>query len=458
VSVDLPSAPDTAAAEPPAPDRGIEIGVHERVSVLTGVGLGFQHILGLAGLLLFPAIFGKSFGLSPHDTGYLYGITFITSGVVVILQAVGLLRLPIVQAPFAGIFAALLSVGHHVGLAKAYGSLIVASLLWCVLSVPLRRWSVVAQLANRINSPIVSGVILLIISAQLGTIVMPAYFGTRADGPAFPWVNLGCAVLALAVVIGCVRSPVRILRRGAMLWGVIAGSVVYTLTATTHWGAIGHATAFSGLRWMPFGFGVDGVSVVIFFIAWFPAISESIATYGIVADWTREPLPPERVAQGVFGELIGSTAGALLGGMSAMAYPANVGLLKVTRVASRWVTFTTGIILVVLGGFGYFDALLVAIPQPVLSGATTVLFGLIFANGLEVLGRVRWKQEAMLAAGVPVVMAIGLLLTPATVTAALPGWLALIVGQPLVVAVVLSLAATTYLSWRGRLHAPATVA
>jgi hypothetical protein len=64
----------------------------------------------------------------------------------------------------------------------------------------------------------------------------------------------------------------------------------------------------------------------------------------------------------------------------------------------------------------------------------------------------------MLAAGVPVVMAIGLLLTPATVTAALPGWLALIVGQPLVVAVVLSLAATTYLSWRARLHAPATVA
>jgi xanthine/uracil permease len=449
------AAPELATAPPvPPANAEIEVGVNDRVGLGTAVGVGFQHILGLAGLLLFPAIMGKSFGLSPHDTGYLYGITFITSGVVVILQAVGLLRLPIVQAPFAGIFAALLSVGHHVGLAKAYGSLVVASLIWCVLSVPLRRWSVVAQLAGRINSPIVSGVILLIISAQLGTIVMPAYFGTRADGSAFPWVNLGCAVLALAVVIVCVRSSVRILRRGAMLWGVIAGALVYTLLGTTHWGDIADASAFSGLRWMPFGFGVDGVSVLIFFIAWFPATSESIATYGIVADWTGEPLPPQRAAQGVFGELIGSTAGALLGGMSAMAYPANVGLLKVTRVASRWVTFTTGIILVVLGGVGYFDALLVAIPQPVLSGATTVLFGLIFAHGLQVLGRVRWTQETMLAAGVPVIMAIGLLLTPATVAAALPSWLTLVVGQPLVVAVVLSLAATSYLSWRGRL-APA---
>jgi xanthine/uracil permease len=445
------------AADEITAEQPIEVGVHGRVGVATLLGLGFQHILGLAGLLLFPALFGKSFGLPAADTAYLYGITFITSGVVVILQAVGLLRLPIVQAPFAGIFAALLSVGHHVGLAKAYGSLIVASLIWCVLAIPLRRWGAVTRLAGRVDSPIVTGVILLIISAQLGTIVLPAYFGTAADGHAFPWVNLGCAVLALAVVVTCMRSPIRLLRRGAMLWGVVIGAVVYTLVATTHWGHIVHASAFVGLRWMPFGFGVDGVSVIIFLIAWFPAVSESLATYRIVADWTGEPLPPERSAQGVFGELLGSTAGALLGGMSAMAYPANVGLLKVTRVASRWVTLTTGVILVVLGGFGYFDALLVAIPQPVLSGATTVLFGLIFANGLQVLGRVRWDQDAMLAAGLPVIIAIGLLLTPPAVTASLPGWLALVVGQPLVVSVALSLVATAYLhrTPRGERHANA---
>jgi hypothetical protein len=58
------------------------------------VGLGFQHILGLAGLLLFPTLVGKSFSLPSPQVAYLYGITFITSGVVVILQAVGLLRLP----------------------------------------------------------------------------------------------------------------------------------------------------------------------------------------------------------------------------------------------------------------------------------------------------------------------------------------------------------------------------
>jgi xanthine/uracil permease len=199
---------------------------------------------------------------------------------------------------------------------------------------------------------------------------------------------------------------------------------------------------------MPFGFGVNGVAVVIFFVAWFPAISESIATYNLIAEWTGEPLPPQRVAQGVFGELLGSTLGALFGGLPAMAYPANVGILKVTRVASRWVTLTTGVILVVLGGFGYFDTLLVAIPEPVLSGATTVLFGLIFAGGLEVLGRVRWNQDRMVAAGLPVIAGLGLLFTPAAITSALPGWLGLLVGQPLVVSVVLALAFVMYFGWR----------
>jgi xanthine/uracil permease len=431
-------------------DAGIEIGVNERPGFLATIGLGFQHILGLAGLLLFPALVGKSFSLPPHQVAYLYGITFITSGVVVVLQAVGLLRLPVVQAPFAGIFAALLVVGHQTSLGTAFGSLVVASLVWTVLSVPLRRWSVVARLSQRISNPIVSGVILLIISTQLATIVLPSYFGTPGASGAFPWINLLCAVVALALVVIGIRGRSKIVRRGAVLWGVIAGAVLYTLLAPTQWGSVTHASAFEGFRWMPFGFGVNGVAVAIFFVAWFPAISESIATYGLIADWTGEKLPPHRVAQGIFGEVLGSTLGALFGGLPAMAYPANVGILKVTRVASRWVTFATGLILVILGGFGYFDALLVAIPEPVLSGATTVLFGLIFAAGLEVLGRVRWSQDAMIAAGLPVIVGLGLLFTPATTTNALPGWLGLLVGQPLVVSVVMALGLAMFLGRHSR--------
>lgn len=75
----------------------------------------------------------------------------------------------------------------------------------------------------------------------------------------------------------------------------------------------------------------------------------------------------------MFGEVLGSTVGAVFGGMSTLAYPDNIGLLRVTKVGSRYVTFATGVILLVLGGLGPFDRLLQAVPLPVLAAAGTIL-------------------------------------------------------------------------------------
>lgn len=436
---------------------GLDVGVHERVGLGTAVGIGFQNILCLAGLFLFPGLLGSTFQLSPADTAYLYGITFMTSGLVVIFQAVFLLRLPIVQGPFAGVFAAVLVTGQQRGgLGTAFGSLLVACAIWCLLALPLRRFSVVGRMSRYLRLPVVSGVILIVMSTQLATIVLPGWIG-RPGTPGFPGTNVVVAVVAALVVIICMRAPSAVLRRGAVLWGVALGALLYTLLAATSWSNVLHAQLFSAPRIFPFGFGVDVLSVVIFFIVLFPAVAETVATYEIVAEWSGEPLTPQRVAQGVFGEVMGSTIGALFGGMATLAYPDNVALLRVTRVGSRYVTLTTGIILLVLGGFGFFDAALVAIPPPVLSGATAILFGLLFASGIEVLSRVRWDQGHLLAAGVPFILSIGALFTPPDVQEHLPSLVRLLIGQPLVVATVLSLVAVlVFRLYRTQQPTPAT--
>jgi hypothetical protein len=60
----------------------------------------------------------------------------------------------------------------------------------------------------------------------------------------------------------------------------------------------------------------------------------------------------------------------------------------------------------------------------------------------------------MVAAGLPVIAGLGLLFTPVATTSALPGWLGLLVGQPLVVSVVLSLLFVMYQGWRGDREEP----
>ncbi len=58
----------------------------------------------------------------------------------------------------------------------------------------------------------------------------------------------------------------------------------------------------------------------------------------------------------------------MVGGFSTIAYPDNIGMLRTTRVGSRYATLAAGVLLIVLGGFVKFDMLLVVVPQPVSVG------------------------------------------------------------------------------------------
>jgi xanthine/uracil permease len=418
-----------------------DVGIDDRVPMTTALGLGVQNILGMAGLLIFPALIRTTFHLSSHDTAYLYGITFMTSGLVVILQSVLLLRLPIIQGPYAGTLATLLVVGQGSGgLGAAFGSMVVAGAIWSLLAIPIRRFSVIGYFARFIRDPIIPGVIVMILATQLASTALPNWLGTPHSA-GFPWVNLAAGAVTVALVIALTVRPAtgggQLLRRGAVLIAIVLGTLVYAAFAPTTFGEIGQHLGFTVPRPFPFGFAVRGELVVIFFITMLPAVAESIATYDIVAGWGRQELSSHRVAQGVFGEVLGSTVGSVFGGMSTLAYPDNIGLLRVTRVGSRYVTLATGIILLVLGGLAPFDALLQAVPLPVLAAAGTVLFGVLFASALDVLSTVAWTQRNLLMAGVPFITAMGGMFIPATTLHSLSLTVQLVLGQPLILGTVM---------------------
>jgi xanthine/uracil permease len=202
-------APDT---DETAARKVFDVGIDDRVAVGSAIGLGIQNILGMAGLLIFPALLGAAFKLSPADTAYLYGITFMTSGLVVVLQSVFLLRLPIIQGPYAGTLAALLAVGHqHGGLGAAYGSMVVAGGIWCVLAIPIRRFGVVTVLSRFVRDPIVSGVIVMILATQLSNTALPNWLGTP-NSPGFPIVNLVAGFIGAVLVVLLTALP-----RGGLL-------------------------------------------------------------------------------------------------------------------------------------------------------------------------------------------------------------------------------------------------
>lgn len=411
-----------------------DVGIDEKLPVPQLVLLGLQNIFGMTGMFVFPGIFGRAFHMQPQEIAYLYGMTFIVCGIITILQSVWLLRLPVVQGPYAGSFAALLAVGHLQaagGLAAAYGSFLVASLIWCALTLPIRGWSVVGLFARYLRAPLISGMFVMFIIIQIANVALPNWIGLPTS-PGFPLVNLFAGAIAvLAIIVTMLWGGPKI-RRGAILIGLAIGTICYSLFHAISFSAVAAAPLLVTPKLFPFGFAVRPDLVFVFLLVLIAAGMGSMALYQSVADWTDQKLEPGRMSEGLLGVAIGSVVAGVLGGFSTIVYPDNIGMLRATRVGSRYATLAAGILLIVFGGCIKFDMLLVLVPLPVISAAATLLFGIVFMHGVHILANVEWDDRQLIAAGLSFIAGLGGLFVSPAVMQAMPLTLRLLVQQPVI--------------------------
>jgi xanthine/uracil permease len=395
--------------------------------------LGLQHVFGMTGMFVFPSLLGRSFNLPAERIAYLYGMSFVVCGLITVLQSVWLLRLPVVQGTYAGNFAALLAVGHMQsgGLGAAYGSFFVASLIWCFLSVPIRRLSFIGLFARFLRAPIISGIIVMLTIIQVADVALPNWIGVPSS-PGFPLVNILGGLIAVAVLVGITVWGGRYLRRGAILIGLAAGTACYAILRPISFSLVASAPLLVAPQWFPFGFSVRPELVIVFLLVLIPAGMGSMAMYEMVGQWGNERLSAERMSQGIFAVAIGSVLAGIVGGFSTIVYPDNMGMLRTTRVGSRFATLAAGVILIALGGFIKFDMLLVLVPQAVVSAAATLLFGVVFMHGVQMLSKVEWDDRQFAAAGLAVLVGLGGLFVSPEVLQTMPLVAKLLVQQPVI--------------------------
>jgi xanthine/uracil permease len=410
-----------------------DVGINDRLPLGQLLMLGLQHVFGMTGMFVFPSLLGRSFNLPAERIAYLYGMSFVVCGLITVLQSVWLLRLPVVQGTYAGNFAALLAVGHMQsgGLGAAYGSFFVASLIWCFLSVPIRRLSFIGLFARFLRAPIISGIIVMLTIIQVADVALPNWIGVPSS-PGFPLVNILGGLIAVAVLVGITVWGGRYLRRGAILIGLAAGTACYAILRPISFSLVASAPLLVAPQWFPFGFSVQPELVIVFLLVLIPAGMGSMAMYEMVGQWGNERLSAERMSQGIFAVAIGSVLAGIVGGFSTIVYPDNMGMLRTTRVGSRFATLAAGVILIALGGFIKFDMLLVLVPQAVVSAAATLLFGVVFMHGVQMLSKVEWDDRQFAAAGLAVLVGLGGLFVSPEVLQTMPLVAKLLVQQPVI--------------------------
>lgn len=410
-----------------------EIGINGRLSPSQALLLGVQNVFGMTGMFVFPGILGRAFNMPPEQIAYLYGMTFIVCGIITVLQSVILLRLPVAQGPYAGSFAAFLTIGHlqDGGLGVAYGSFLIASIIWCLLSVPIKGWSVVGLFARYLRVPLISGMMVMLIMTQIASVALPNWIG-QPTSPGFASVNLGAGAVAVLAIVLAMLWGGKQARRFSILIGLAVGTVAYSVFVPISIAPILSAPMIVTPQFFPFGYGVRADLVIIFLLVLIPAGMGSMALYQTVADWGGETLTPRRMSEGIFGVGLGSVVAGLFGGFSTIVYPDNIGMLRTTRVGSRYATLSAGILLIVFGGCVKFDMLLVVIPLPVISAAATLLFGIVFMHGVHILAQVEWDDRKLIAAGLSFLVGLGGLFLSPEVLHDMPLLLQMILQQPVI--------------------------
>lgn len=424
---------------PESETQVLQVGIEEKLSFGGNLTYGLQHLLALTGIFLFPVLIGQSLGLESSVIGYMIQACFLTTGIVTILQSGRMLRLPVVQGPTAAFFVAVLSAGATVGLGTAFGSMAVAGVIFMLLSIPIKRFGLIGYLNKFIAPPIVYGTLLIIIGAQLADIGLKNWFGSANTGTNFAISSITVLVILALMVFG----GNTFLRRGALLWGIVVGTLLFTIFGNSNYSAVQSASWFSFPEIFPFGFGVSIPVVILMLLAFLQASAEAVGMYTLLTKWGGQKLDAQRVNRGLFGEFFGCAIGAVFGGLGTTSYPENIGIVRVSGIGSRWVTMTAGIMAVLLGLIPKVGMFIASLPGTVLSAASTVLFGIIAISGIQMVSKIEWDELNLVVAGSSFIISLGTMYLPEELTANLPLAIQSIVTQPMLVGVVMLIVLNT---------------
>lgn len=412
------SAEPTGTPEDPEPssDGGVPgpNPVDEVPSAWKLLVYGLQHLLVMyASTITVPVVVASALGLSQQDLVYLVTADLLLCGFGTLLQSLGIwrvgVRLPmVIGASYTGI-APMLIIGQGSGLQTMYGAVLVVGLATIAVAPLVGKMM-------RFFPPVVIGTTILLIGIQLIPAGAKMIVGTDpgAAGFASP-ADIGlAAVTALAILLGYRLLP-PLLRSLAVLIGMVAGTVIAAATGFLDLAGIGDTPAFSFPDLLHFGTPrFDVLAVCSLAIIQIVLVVELAGQVNAVGEVVGQEVSDRRLAAAVRADgVVTALGGGVFQSFMYVTFAQNVGILTITRMFSRYVTATTGALLMSLAFFPVVGEIVAAIPRPVLGAAAVVMFGTIAVVGIQILGQVDFGDTANV---IIVAAALGVALLPTTVS------------------------------------------
>lgn len=308
-------------------------------------------------------------------------------------------------------------------MAALFGTLMLASCTEMVISRVL-------HLARRIITPLVSGVVVMIIGLsliQVGLTSIGGGYAAMSDNTFGAPKNLLLAgvVLALIILLNRQRNPY--LRVASLVIAMAAG---YALAWFMGMLPESNEPMTQELIMVPtplyYGLGIEWSLLLplmlVFMITSLETIGDITATSDVSEQPVSGPLYMKRLKGGVLANGLNSFVSAVFNTFPNSCFGQNNGVIQLTGVASRYVGFVVALMLIVLGLFPAVSGFVQHIPEPALGGATLVMFGTIAASGVRIVSREPLNRRAILIIALSLAVGLGVSQQPLILQFA-PEWL-----------------------------------
>ena len=330
-------------------------------------------------------------------------------------------------AAFAG--AASVSAGH-VGLLIGTA---LAGLVYVVIAIVVKLVGV--QWVDRLMPPAVIGPTVAIIGLSLagnavsdlgkGKVMVEQATQTIVDGQILdgvtlvsgcsPYVALICGLVTLfAVIIFSVYGK-RMMKLIPFILGILVGyvvSLIFTVIGIATDNLALQIIDFSGFRnmqifavpdftFLHLGQGIKELTpsfIATVAVAYVPVafvvFAEHIADHKNLSTVIGQDLLTDPgLHRTLLGDGVGSMVGSFFGGCPNTTYGESVGCVAITRNASVITITTAAVMCIVISFFGPFVTFLASIPNCVMGGVCTALYGFIAVSGLKMVQKVDLGQS-----------------------------------------------------------------
>ncbi|MDJ0647951.1 MAG: nucleobase:cation symporter-2 family protein [Xenococcaceae cyanobacterium MO_188.B19] len=401
-------------------------GLNAKPPFMESIFVALQHVFAcFVGIITPGLIICGALETEPADTTFIISMSLFVSGIATFIQAKkigpigsGLLSVQGTSFAFlAPIITAGLVVKSNGGSATDALSLIFGLCFFgAFVEIFISRF---LHLASRVITPLVTGVVVSLIGLTLIKVGITSMGGgvlaQRNETFGSPTYLL-ISFLVLGIIIALNSTNNNFLRMSSVVIGLIVGYLVSIPAGLVDFSNLSQLSAFTipipfryGLN---FDFGAFIPFAFLYLITAIESIGDLTATSAISGEPIEGPVYFKRIKGGVLGDGINSIIAAIFNTFPNTTFSQNNGVIQLTGVGSRYVGYFISVIFIILGLFPIVAGIFQGLPQPVLGGATIMMFSTVAVAGIKILSCVNLTKRNSIILALSLGLGLGVTFVP----------------------------------------------